>query len=134
MFTVRKENGPAVGLIVTCPADLRGPRHRRTIRVDAPDRTFGVRRIDDYILASPTAAPSSHSGGQHLRRTTCDRNLLEFAVGEKRDVGAIRRPEGITCALSGGPNTAAAGAPPPPKEQRQRGILLRRHQHTQRPL
>ncbi len=110
MFTVRKENGPAVGLIVTCPADLRGPRHPRAIRVDAPDRTFGVRRIDDDILASPTAAPPSNSGSQHLRRTTCDRRLLEFAVGEKRDVGAIRRPEGITCALSGGQKRDAGGA------------------------
>src|SRR5258708_39212862 len=134
MFTVRRKKGPAVGLIVTCPADLRGPRHRRTIRVDAPDRTFGVRRIDDYILASPTAAPSSHSGGQHLRRTTCDRNLLEFAVGEKRDVGAIRRPEGITCALSGGQKREAAGGPAPHGENGESGVFFRAPTHTQRPL
>src|SRR5713226_704710 len=124
MFTVRKENGPAVGLIVTCPADLRGPRHSRAIRVDAPDRTFGVRRIDDYILASPTAAPSRQSSCEHLRRTTCDRHFLEFAIGEKRDVGAIWRPEGITCPLSGRQKRDAGGTHALHKEHGKRRFLL----------
>src|SRR5258708_1416363 len=134
MFTVRKENGPAVGLIVTGTADLRGPRHPRAIRIDAPDRTFGVRRIDDYILASPTAAPPSNSGSQHLRRTTCDRRLLEFAIGEKRDVGTIRRPKGITCPLSGGQKRDSRGTHALHKKHGKPKFLFLRHKNHHCPL
>src|ERR1035438_2017183 len=99
MVAVGKKNGPAVGLVILGSNILGDRRCSRSIDVDAPDRTFGVRRINYDTRTSPTAAARRQSAGQHLRRPPGDRHLLQFAVGEKRDVGVVRRPEGITCGL-----------------------------------
>src|SRR5271157_38639 len=102
MVAVGKKNRPAVGLVLRSPDALCEWSQPCPIGMDALDRTIGVRRIDDYTLATPTAAACGQSAGEPLRRAARDCHLLQFAVGEKRDVGAIRRPEGITCALGAG--------------------------------
>src|ERR1022692_2124580 len=102
MVAIGKKDGPAVGVIFRGPNVLRDRRCPRPVSVDALERALRVGRIDNYTLLSPTAAASRQSGGEHLRSATRDRHLLQFAVGEKRDVSAVRRPERITCALRAG--------------------------------
>src|SRR5208282_1423806 len=102
MVAVRKKKGPAVGLILRSPDALRDRRRPRSIGINTLDRTLGVRGIDDYTLASPTAAARSQSAGKHLWGATGDRHFLQLPVGEKCHVGSIRRPEGVTCALRPG--------------------------------
>src|SRR5208337_3310800 len=102
MVAVGKKHGPAVGLIILGPDALGDRRHPRPIGIDALQRTLGVRGIDDYTLASPTATASSQSGSEHLWRSACDRHLLELAICEKSNVGVIGRPKRITCSLRAG--------------------------------
>src|ERR1017187_6638997 len=102
MVAIGEKHGPAVGLIFLDPDAKCDRRHPRSVGINALKRTLGIGGIDDYTLASPTAATSSEGGGEHLWRSAGDRHLLQLAVGEKSDVGAIGRPEGITRALRAG--------------------------------
>src|ERR1700690_4126623 len=99
MFAVGKKKGPAVGLIARDLDPLRDRRDPRAIRIDALNRTLGVRRIDDDTLASPAATAPSQSSGQHLRRAACDGHFLQLSVGEKSNISALGRPERIARAL-----------------------------------
>src|SRR5580704_17065094 len=99
MVAVRKKNRPTVGLIIRGPDACCDQRPAGSIGIDAPKRRLGIFGIDDYTLASPTAAASSQSAGQHLGRAPRDCHFLQLAIGEKRDVGVIRRPERIACSL-----------------------------------
>ena len=53
----------------------------------------------DLLIA---ATARRQNAGKNLRSSARDRNLLQLAVGKKRDVGSIWRQERIACALSPG--------------------------------
>ena len=131
MITIGQKHGPAVGFILFGPNALGNGHHSRAIGIDALDRTFGVRRIDDYAFASPTAAASGQCGGKDLRRAAGDCDLLQLAVREKSNVGVIGRPEGVTRALRAGQKRDAGGADALQVEHGHCRVFFRRHEHEQ---
>jgi len=132
MFAVGKKKRPAVGLIACDPDTLRDRRRPRAIRIHALYRTLGVRRVDDYTLASPTASASRQSSGEHLWRAPRNRHFLQLAVGEKSDISAVGRPERIARALRARQNRDVRGTDPLHIEHGQRRVFFRRDKHQHR--
>src|ERR1700735_4227475 len=75
------------------------PRDVASIRIDRPQPSPRLRRVDNHSPAPPTSAPAVGRGRQELRKSTFDCDFLEFPIREKPQVLVVRRPERVAGAF-----------------------------------